>query len=48
MNNLILNAEKRGEEIKAKTLLENGKIPAVIYGHGFKNQNVSVPYLNFQ
>lgn len=48
MNNLILNAEKRGEEVKAKTLLENGKIPAVIYGHGFKNQNISLPYLNFQ
>ena len=48
MANLTLNAEKRSPDVKAKELRSGSKIPAVVYGHGFKNQNVTLDYLNFE
>jgi len=47
MENLILKATKRAVE-KAKYLLMDRKIPAVLYGHGVTNQNLILEYLNFE
>lgn len=48
MSNLTLNAQKRSEDLKMKDLRESRKIPAVVYGHGFKNLNIVLEYLNFE
>ena len=48
MSNLTLNEEIRKEDIKMKDLLAARKLPAVMYGHGFKNQNLALQYLNFE
>ncbi|HPV70361.1 MAG TPA: 50S ribosomal protein L25 [Candidatus Magasanikbacteria bacterium] len=48
MSNLTLNAQKRSEDLKMKDLREARKIPAVVYGHGFKNLNIVLEYLNFE
>jgi len=48
MSNLTLNAEKRSEDTKIKDLLAVRKIPAVVYGHGFKNQNITLGYIDFE
>lgn len=49
MNNLILKVQKR-ELVgrKVKDLREKNLIPAVVYGHGAKNQNVAVEYIPFE
>ncbi len=49
MNNLALKAQKRelmGK--KVRSLREKKLIPAVVYGHGFGNQNLAVDYLPFE
>ena len=33
---------------KTKALREQGLIPAVVYGHGFKSKSIQVPYLEFE
>lgn len=48
MSNLTLNAEKRSAEVNLKDLRAKRKIPAVVYGRGFENINVTLDYLNFE
>ncbi|MBI5731889.1 MAG: 50S ribosomal protein L25 [Candidatus Magasanikbacteria bacterium] len=49
MPNLVLKAEKRNEiKNQVKKVRVAGKIPAVLYGHGFDNQNLSLENLNFE
>jgi large subunit ribosomal protein L25 len=49
MNNLILKVQKRElVSRKVKDLREKNLIPAVVYGHGAKNQNVAVEYIPFE
>ncbi|MGC9048899.1 MAG: 50S ribosomal protein L25 [Patescibacteria group bacterium] len=46
---LSLKAEKRSIlGRKTKQLRKNKLIPAVVYGHKIKAQNISVPYLDFE
>ncbi len=48
MSNLTLTAQKRSEiKNQVKKLRLENKIPAVLYGHGFENQNLSLEYINF-
>lgn len=49
MNNLILKVQKR-ELVgrKVKDLRKKNLIPAVVYGHGAKNQNVTAEYIPFE
>lgn len=49
MNNPILKVQKRellGRKVQG--LREKNLIPAVVYGHGAKNQNVAVEYVPFE
>jgi len=45
---LILHGYARPEDTNLDKLRKGNKIPGVVYGHGFKNQNVSVDYLKFE
>lgn len=46
---LSLSTQARTETgKKVKDLRKQGKIPAVLYGHGLKNLNLSVPYNPFE
>ncbi|MFA7169825.1 MAG: 50S ribosomal protein L25 [Candidatus Paceibacterota bacterium] len=43
MDKIEISAEIRNaDEVRAKTLLENGFIPGVVYGHGFENLSIKV------
>lgn len=49
MKILTLTAQKRFEtQNKVKQLRIDKKIPAVLYGHGFGNQNLTLNYLDFE
>lgn len=49
MSNLILKAAMRAAAVnQAEKLRQVGKIPAVLYGHGFENRNIALDYLNFE
>ncbi|MFA5076696.1 MAG: 50S ribosomal protein L25 [Patescibacteria group bacterium] len=49
MSNLLVNAQQREiEGKKVQTLREQGKIPAVLYGHGLKNISLMVNYHEFE
>ncbi len=46
---LKLDAKKRELTGKKATLLrQNNKIPAVLYGHGIKNENLELDYITFE
>ena len=45
---IVLKAHARTEtQNKVKKLRLESKIPAVLYGHGFKNQNITLNYVDF-
>lgn len=49
MSNLILQAETRSKTGRpVKNLRQSNKIPAVLYGRGVKNANLSVDYVAFE
>lgn len=49
MKILTLAAQKRSEtQNKVKQLRAEKKIPAVLYGHGFANQNLTLNYVDFE
>jgi len=45
---IILKAKPRDEKDQANFLRQQGYLPANVYGHGEKNQNLTVKYLEFQ
>lgn len=47
MTALILNATSRDGQTKAKALRHTGLIPAVLYGHGLKNQSLALDAKGF-
>jgi large subunit ribosomal protein L25 len=47
MEKLVITAEGRSAEERAKTILEEGSIPGVVYGHGFENVSVKVNRKDF-
>ena len=42
-----LSAEDRSEEKPVSTMRKNGRIPAILYGHGHESRMLAVPYLEF-
>lgn len=49
MSNFELEAKKRDTGRKAsRELIKEKLIPAIVYGHGLKNQPVAVPYAKFE
>jgi len=42
MEKLVITAEDRNAEERAKTILAEGSIPGVVYGHGFENVSVKI------
>lgn len=49
MPTLTLNAKKRSEvKNQIKKLRLKNQIPAILFGHGFQNQNLTLEYINFE
>lgn len=44
MGNLVLDAQERAFEHKARDLRQESKLPAVVYGHGFEPINLVLDY----
>lgn len=43
-----LKTESRNDKTNVKQLRKHGKLPAVLYGHGLKNQNLTVDAIEFE